>query len=659
MPPVALPSRPLKLWYAVAAMALIGLCAFGANVAQAADDCGPVRLCDISQGPSPAATDGCGSDGFCCDGEFCGCGSDGTCCEGDCCEGDCCDDVDGGSDGGREECVCESDGEECCDPQNDDCPITEPTQNPTIAPGIDPTPIIKNFHRSNNEADHGSDDEDDDDSTTPTPRPRTVGGVPGVVIPTPTSTTEPTDGEDPSETENTTTPTGRETVKTPTDTPSGPSAPANPAIAVMIVTAIIGGALGRNGGLASQAALMADRDDDRGAQEIASSDEIGWGDHSFTWRFPGHAGLDAASSTIPVFFARFSPLLGRLTDDGSEFRAMFGTLWTMVPLAGLALGGLTVAKSGADGLPPTLWILIAGLVLSTFDALAGALAVAVFAIATLVNGSVFDAEKPDAVHSILVILALGFLWMAIPLIGSAIRPFRRMGDPSVRHTWDRVGDFLIAALLCGWVTQKLVQAMDLFAGQPTGLPQHANLVALIAMAAVALRIGSEHFSLAAYPNRLKTVEAADEFPPPLLISSILGAVARTAVFGFIGWSFIGSCWQLWLGVTLFLIPQLIEHIQDSFPTVHAVNRYLPRGLVEIFVLLVACTVAARYAMGQADDPQHGIRLAFLLISIPPALLGSLQLFSDDPQHKPSWVGEFVGAAILGVTAVLAFHGWDY
>jgi hypothetical protein len=249
--------------------------------------------------------------------------------------------------------------------------------------------------------------------------------------------------------------------------------------------------------------------------------------------------------------------------------------------------------------------------------------------------------------------------MAIPLIGSAIRPFRRLGDPSVRHTWDRVGDAVIAALLCGWVAQKLTQAMDLFAGQPTGLPEHANAVAIAVMAAVAFRVGVEHFSLAMYPRRLAAVEAPGEPPHAMLWAAFGGAFMRAGVFSFIGWAFIGTCWQWVLGSLIFLIPQLIQHLRDRFRTVGPLHKLLPRGLVEIFVLIVACTLAARYAMNSNPEQLTAIRWAFLLISLPPAIIGAATLFTEDDDRKPSWLGEILGLGLLVVTTALALHGWDY
>jgi hypothetical protein len=339
---------------------------------------------------------------------------------------------------------------------------------------------------------------------------------------------------------------------------------------------------------------------------------------------------------------------------------MFGTLWLATPLAGIALGLASVAAAGGRALPPSAWLVMAGAVLATFDALSATLAVVLFAGAALLGGLRGVEGGPDTVHSLLVILAIGFLWMAIPLIGSAIRPFRRLGDGSLRHRWDVVGDGLIAALLCGWVAQKLVQAMDLFAGQKTGLPAHANTVALVVMAAVALRVTMEHFAMSAYPQRLQQVEGEDP-PSPLLISVILGAFIRTAVFGFIGYAFIGSCWQLWLGIGLFLIPQLIDHLRERFRNIGIVQRILPRGIVEIFILVVACTLAARFAMGQSADQVSGLRFAFLLIAVPPALLGALRVLAEDPDEtgNTTWPRELLGAVIVAVTAVLAARGWDY
>ncbi len=536
------------------------------------------------------------------------------------------------------------------------CEVSSASKTITVtkAPVIAPTPTPGDDDDSDNDDGDSNDSDDDGDDVT------------GVFLPPnqPPLTDEPS--PEPTEPSPAPTQSAKPTTTTPTETVdpkpaswiTGEGAPAA-GIALMILAAVIG-SLGGLSMAGRRVALVADRDENTIQRHVAARDAEGWGDRSFTWRFPGHRLIDAASVVLPDRLFRFSPLVGRIAEDGSEFRAMFGTLWLATPLAGIALGLASAAAAGGRALPPSAWLVMAGAVLATFDAFSGALAVTLFAGAALVGGLGAVEGGPDTVHSLLVILAIGFLWMAIPLIGSAIRPFRRLGDGSLRHRWDVVGDGLIAALLCGWVAQKLTQAMDLFAGQKTGLPEHANTVALVVMGAVGLRVAMEHFSVSAYPLRLQQVEGEDP-PPPLLISSILGAFIRTAIFGFIGYAFIGSCWQLWLGIGLFFIPQLIDHIREAFPNVGMVRRILPRGVVEIFILVVACTLAARFAMSEGGGGLTGLRLAFLLIAVPPALLGVLRAVAEDPDESgnTTWPREILGAVIVAVTAVLAARGWDY
>jgi PKD repeat protein len=530
------------------------------------------------------------------------------------------------------------------------------TASKTITVTKAPTPK-PNDDSDNSDSDDNSDNSDSDNSD----------NLPGAFIPPnqPPLTEQPS--PEPTEPSPAPTTPAKPSKPTPPTEPvnpkpaswiTGPDAP-GAGITLMILAAVIG-AFGGLSMAGRKVALVADRDENTIQRHVEARDAEGWGDRSFTWRFPGHRLIDAASVVLPDRLFRLSPLVGRVTEDGSEFRAMFGTLWLATPLAGVALGLASAAAAGGRALPPSVWLVIAGAVLATFDAFSGALAVVLFAGAALLGALGGATGGPDIVHSLLVILAIGFLWMAIPLIGSAIRPFRRLGDGSLRHRWDSTADGVIAALLCGWVAQKLTQAMDLFAGQKTGLPGHANIVALVVMAAVALRVTMEHFAMSAYPQRLQQVEGEDP-PSPLLLSTISGAFIRTAIFGFIGYAFIGSCWQLWLGVGLFLIPQLVDHIREAFPDVGAVRRILPRGVVEIFILVVACTLAARFAMSQGPDQFSGLRLAFLLIAVPPALLGILRALAEDVDESSTttWPREFLGAVIVAVTAVLAARGWDY
>jgi hypothetical protein len=404
-------------------------------------------------------------------------------------------------------------------------------------------------------------------------------------------------------------------------------------------------------------ASAADRDDAVFATEAVSVVGEGPGDRSWTWRFPGHGVLDALSVAVPGTLGRHSPFLARLVDDGAQLRAMFGTLWSVLPLAGVALGAAAAIDTGGTAVPPALELLLAITALSVLDALSGAIATAVFGVVVLLWGS--PPSGDDSVHPLLVVIGLGFLWTSLPLVGSATRPFRRPGARSTRYLWDRAADIVIASLLCAWIAQKLAGAMDGFAGRPTGVPAHEDAVALVVLALIALRLLVEQAATVWYPARLGSVDPEAELPRPTGLALASGIVIRTATFGFIGYAFIDLCWQWWLGTALFVVPQLAELARERCRTVPWVQRLLPRGLLELLVLVVVGTLSVRYAVHGLGDVE-AIRLAYLVLAVPPALLGLLGLVGgEDPPRRATVLRELAGVVVLALTAWLVLRGWDY
>jgi hypothetical protein len=445
----------------------------------------------------------------------------------------------------------------------------------------------------------------------------------------------------------------------------GPLAPAvTVGVAGTVMTSMAGGAgmasqslsSARGGGTSGGGAVgRAEGTSDRFAS-IARG--IGPGDRSITWRSPGWRWLDKISVTVPHRLAPFSPLMARLGVDGSEIRAMFGSLWLLTAAAGVYIGGLAAYSVGAVALPPPLWILVAGAILTTFDALAGAIASTVFIGAGVLSGAMFNEQSPDLVHSLLVYCGVGFLWTSIPLIGSAMRPFRRIGEGSVRHFWDVTADLAIASLLCAWVTRGLMSSMDSFAGQPTGLTEHANLIALVVLGSVALRIVTENAATKLYPLRLQAVEASADFPDPTLLSSFGGIALRTFLFAFIGHSFVGNCWQFWAGTALYCAPQILGALGTKFERVEMIQKLMPRGVTALLVtLLIAAGVVKLVSVTTTNDLET-VRWVFMLLAVPPLVFAVLESFTTESSTKTSWAREFLGLGVVVATAWLAFNGWS-
>ena len=422
----------------------------------------------------------------------------------------------------------------------------------------------------------------------------------------------------------------------------------------------VAGRLAGANNTADVGAIMNDRDDDELERDITLEDRVGPGDRSITWRFPWHGPIDAKSLLLPAAVSPRTPFVGRLLADGSQIRAMLGSLWLLVLTVGAALGVAAAVDTSGRAVPPALWLVIAIIVISILDALAGALAVVTFTGSVLVTGHFWGKDLPDGKHALLVILTLGFVWVALPLIGSAIRPFRRLGKPGAAYAWDRFADVLIAALLCAWVAQKIIGAMDLFAGVEAPIIEHADAVALVVMGAVVARVGVEQLALVWYPARLRAVDVPGTLPEGTHVADVAGAAIRVLVFAFIGYVFIGTCWQWWVGVALFAVPEVVGLLQQPFGRLESLRNLVPKGIVEIFVLVVACTLAARYAVDHAKGDLATLKMAFIVLAVPPAALGLLRLFTDDEKRSGrSWGREFVGLGVLVATVWLVLQGWDF
>lgn len=378
---------------------------------------------------------------------------------------------------------------------------------------------------------------------------------------------------------------------------------------------------------------------------------VGWGDQSPTWAAFGTDATDFWSREAPPAIAPHSPFLARLAIDGVGFRAMFGSLWWLLQLGGIALGALAAMDTEFQALPPSFGLLAGIVVLSCFDALAGFLASVTFAV--LVIGDLGDG-------GLAVVVALGLLWTALPLIAALIRPLRRIGQ-GWTYRWDRLADAVIGALICGWLAQRLVDGLDAFAGTSTGAGADADAVAVIAGAAVAGRVLLGSVVDLGYPERLRATETFEDLPEPRPYAVVLGFVVRASLFFILGQALIGSCWQLWVGLLLFALPDLLAASRSRSSLPPTGRTGLPVGLTQILVLVVWCSLLVAFAVSQGEGDVEKLKFAFVAAGVLPSIFGVIQAFSDPDAERPatSWRLQLVGVGIVAATAALALHGWNY
>jgi hypothetical protein len=376
------------------------------------------------------------------------------------------------------------------------------------------------------------------------------------------------------------------------------------------------------------------------------------GDRSRTWRWPGTHRLDALSLALPVRVAPASPLLARLLVDGSHLRAMLGSLSLLAPVGGAVLGALAVHDTGGHALPPHLPLLVAICALGVVDSLAGIAAAAVVVAGVAVSGGLATADD------LRVLLGLGGLWFAAPLIASAARPLRRPPAETAADRWDRLADLVIASLVGAWAVQKLASAFPGLAGRPLPIAGQTTTLALVVLAALLGRFVVESLVARLYPQRLAQVlPAGVPFSSPR--QRLAASALRTGIFLLVAIPFVGSRWQLYVGAALFLLPQVLAIFEDRLPTWAGLDAVLPRGILKTVLMLLVGRWFGSLVASQIHDPRQLIANAFVLLSLPGLALSLLDIVGrDGAKRELTWRHRIGGAAVLatGVLFVLGYVG---
>ncbi|MFL6155568.1 MAG: hypothetical protein ACJ72D_05745 [Marmoricola sp.] len=420
----------------------------------------------------------------------------------------------------------------------------------------------------------------------------------------------------------------------------------------LLILALAVAAIARPGPLsrvfAGRSVAFADVPADPG---VTVRERVGRGDFSPTWAAFGHEATDFWSRTAPVNVAPYSPFLGRLAIDGVSIRAIFGTLWYLFPISGIALGVAAAQQTDFVATAPPLSLVVAILVVSCFDAFAGFLASVAFGVMVL-----GDLTTPGAV----VVLALGFLWTALPLVASTFRPLRRTGDASLRYGWDRLADLAITAVVCGWVAERITASLDVLGDKATGLPTHAGTVALAAGGAIAVRVLLEHATDVWWPERLRFTEIEEPLPEPGLLVRLAGLAVRLGVLGFFGHVFLGGCWELWVGLVLFALPDVVGLLHERGLLRVRLPFPLPTGLTALLLLVVVGTALVALVIS-GDGDLDALRSAFVAASLVPGLLGSAYALRGEPGERSevTWDLQIAGAGLLVTTLVIATIGYNF
>ena len=385
---------------------------------------------------------------------------------------------------------------------------------------------------------------------------------------------------------------------------------------------------------------------------LAASDLLERGDRSSTWRWPGTGAVDRASLNGPARLAPQSPTLARVLNDGGYLRAIWGSVAVAMPILAVVLGVLAVRDAHGQALPPRFGLVVALAMVGVFDASAGFIAVATFVAGVALSGNLSTAAE------LRTMLGLALVWFSAPLIAGATRPLRREPTRRLEEHWERLADVVIASLIGAWAVQQLLQALPTLSGLELPIADRANDIALLVLAALAVRMLVETIAAHWYPNRLAQVQTP-ELPGSRRGQQIMAKLLTLVIFLFVAASYVGLSWQLIVGGLLFIVPQALGLVADDLPNSLTLRRVIPHGIVQIVFLLFVTGFVGVLAVDRFKDSLELIRYSFLMLSIPGFVLGMLDLFArEGPEYPLRWRHQFLGALVLmvGVLFVVGVIG---
>ncbi len=381
-------------------------------------------------------------------------------------------------------------------------------------------------------------------------------------------------------------------------------------------------------------------------------DEPGWGDLSKTWHSPLTEKTDSFFIALSHRFNPISPLLIRTVQDGNTFRAILGSVASLLAPVGLVLGVVASLNTKGQALPPTWTIVAAIMAVAIFDAFGGFIAGTVFFLAVLFTGHITN--RPEFLTAIGVMV----LFFAPALLASAFRPFRRLVR-SQDDLWERITDYALGTLLTFWVITKMVAAMNGLARLELPITEYGTELALIAAGLLLIRVALEDVAVEHYPMRLRALHV--EIKKPSQNQKVRSLAFKIFVFFIMAAPFVGSTLNLVLGTLLFAIPQITSlSLEDNLPKK---KLYLPKGVFKTIVMIFVMALASNMIEGAFSSPEAFLKWSFVVMAVPGFILHYLDAITDAPKNdwkttaKGRWVYR-IGGVVIFVLMVLVVKGVD-
>jgi hypothetical protein len=348
-----------------------------------------------------------------------------------------------------------------------------------------------------------------------------------------------------------------------------------------------------------------------------------------------------------------SPLFARILEDGNYLRATIQHLALGIYPVAVGYGAFASTTVDFQALPPSVIVMMGFLILGIIDSLAGLSAVLTFGAMAIATGHLQD------LSSFLTLVGIGLVGFSPILLASVFRPLRRPLD-GFANKWERASDYLIAALLTGWVVKQIVSGLSGLSGLQLPITSHAHQIGIVAGILVALRFMCEDIVGFLYPQRLQILEPS--YQERTSRQSFMTIAMKITVFLLVAEPFFGLTSSLWIGVTIFATPQLLGLWSAKLPKNDWIGRMVPKGIIEMLVMTTAGFLIAKGLTSYPSSASGYVLTAFILLGLPGFTLNMLGVFKGENAEswKVSPTGKYFyrigGVVALGTLTYVIFSG---
>ena len=202
---------------------------------------------------------------------------------------------------------------------------------------------------------------------------------------------------------------------------------------------------------------------------------------------------------------------------------------------------------------------------------------------------------------------------------------------------------------------EVLQGLPGLSGLDLPIAERANAAALLVLGALVARMALETVAAHAYPLRLAQVQPAS-LSNPSRTQRVVAYLLILGIFLFAAVAYLGSCWQLYLGGVLFILPKFLQLLGDRLPNAPRVYAAVPRGLLQIVLVLFVGAVLGGVVLENSESGREAIRDSFVLLSLPGFAFAVLEAFGrEGTERKLRWHHQLAGIPIVVFGVLLALE----